>query len=79
MLHGFDYPDETGVDELRVRLWHAIMHDGVIEYPTPQDCPQELKRFIKKMKAKQFTDTSNFSGTEEPGLDESLSDGGEST
>jgi CRISPR-associated protein Cas5d len=52
MFHGFDYPDETGRDELVSRFWHAIMRRGVLEFPRPDEC--EASRFIRKMAAKEF-------------------------
>jgi CRISPR-associated protein Cas5d len=53
MFHGFDYPDETGVDELYVRFWRPIMKKGVIEFPTPKSC--EIRNFVRKMSAKNFS------------------------
>ncbi len=58
MFHGFDYPDETGKNELSSRFWNAVMRKGIIEFPRPEDC--RVKRFVKKMEAKPF------------GLDETL-------
>lgn len=52
MFHGFDYPDETGRDELVSRFWHAIMRHGVLEFPRSDEC--EASRFIRKMTAKEF-------------------------
>lgn len=52
MFHGFDYPDETGRDELVSRFWHAIMRRGVLEFPRPDEC--KASRFIRKMAAKEF-------------------------
>lgn len=52
MFHGFDYPDETGVDELHVRLWRPVMKKGVLEFLRPDQC--ENRRFIRKMEAKSF-------------------------
>ncbi|TQC96416.1 type I-C CRISPR-associated protein Cas5 [Moraxellaceae bacterium AER2_44_116] len=52
MFHGFDYPDETGVDELRSRFWRANMRHGIIEYPRPENC--EINRFVRVMTAKEF-------------------------
>ena len=49
MFHGFNYPDETGIDELRTRFWKPCMKDGVIEFIRPEDCT--MTRFIRKMKA----------------------------
>ncbi len=52
MFHGFDYPDETGRDELVSRFWHAIMRRGVLDFPRPDEC--DASRFIRKMAAKEF-------------------------
>ena len=52
MFHGFNYPDETGRDELVSRFWHAIMRRGVLEFPRPDEC--KASRFIRKMTAKEF-------------------------
>jgi CRISPR-associated protein Cas5d len=60
-FHGYDYPDETGKDELAVRLWRAKMKDGFIEFPMPKDCDSSLRRFIRKMTAKNFERDRNFS------------------
>lgn len=49
MFHGFNYPDETGINELRTRFWKPCMQDGVIEFIRPEDCT--MTRFIRKMKA----------------------------
>lgn len=72
MVHGFDYPDETGIDEMRVRLWRPKMQDGVIIFPRPNEC--EIHRTIKEMKAVTFS-TDNFSGLEEPELVRILEEG----
>ena len=48
MVHGFDYPNDTGVDELGLRLWYPIMDNGVIEFIRPEECT--IKRRIKDMK-----------------------------
>jgi len=36
MFHGFNYPDETGRDEVGIRLWRAVMADGIIRFPRPE-------------------------------------------
>ncbi|MBN1128182.1 MAG: type I-C CRISPR-associated protein Cas5 [Chitinispirillaceae bacterium] len=59
-FHGFDYPDETGKDELSVRLWRAKMKDGIIEFPPPKDCDPALRRVVRKMTAKEFECNRNF-------------------
>jgi len=60
-FHGYDYPDETGKDELVIRLWRPKMIDGIIEFPMPKDCAPSLRRFIRKMTAKEFEKDRNFS------------------
>ncbi len=53
MFHSFDYPDETGVDELAARFWHPVMRKhGIIEFPKPSACP--VRKVIRSMKAKMF-------------------------
>jgi CRISPR-associated protein Cas5d len=52
MFHSFDYPDETGKDELASQFWPAIMRKGVLDFPRPEEC--EKRRFIRKMTAKSF-------------------------
>lgn len=51
-FHGFDYPDETGRDEMRTRFWSSVMRRGVIEFPRPEEC--SVRRFVRSMKAKVF-------------------------
>lgn len=58
-FHGYDYPDETGDNELTVRLWRARMKDGLIEFPMPKDC--SLRRVVRKMSSKKFEKNRNFS------------------
>ena len=48
MFHGFSYPEETGIDELRTRFWKPCMQDGVIDFIRPEDCT--MTRFIRPMK-----------------------------
>lgn len=52
MFHGFDYPDETGVDELHSRFFYPLMKEGIVEFPRPEAC--EVRRFVRKMDAKEF-------------------------
>lgn len=52
MVHGFNYPDETGRDSLEVRLWHPVMKKGYIQFPNPDEC--SIIRPIKDMKPKNF-------------------------
>lgn len=52
MIHGINYPDETGRDMLETRLWNPVMKNGVIEFIRPETC--ELVRPISTMEAKAF-------------------------
>lgn len=52
MVHGFNYPDETGKDELSVRLFRPVMEKGIIRFPKPDDCT--IVRKIKEMQSKEF-------------------------
>ena len=66
MFHSFAYPDETGRDELGVRLWHARMTDGEIRFPAPEACDPALYRYVRPMRAKRFgAKYHNFSAAEE--------------
>jgi CRISPR-associated protein Cas5d len=62
MFHGFDYPDETGKNELGVRLWRQTMTKGVIEYPMPAEI--ETRRVVReygsKYAFKRFDEGRNF-------------------
>lgn len=81
MVHGFDYPDETGKNEMSVRLWkNAKMKDGHVVFPLPfQNSLEIMTRFIKDMKMKDFVYEENFIGLDEPELNKILNGGGEST
>lgn len=77
MVHGFDYPDETGKDEMSIRLWkNAKMIDGKITFPKPNS-PDLMKRFIKEMRKKEFIRGENFIGLDEPELITIIEEGGE--
>ncbi len=52
MFHGFDYPDETGTNELQSRFWHATMKNGILDFPRPEACV--TRRLIRKMNVKKF-------------------------
>ncbi|MDC2867309.1 type I-C CRISPR-associated protein Cas5c [Bacillus sp. BP-3] len=52
MVHGINYPDETGRNEMEVRLWNPVMKDGVIQFIRPEKCTQVRK--ISEMKPKVF-------------------------
>ncbi|MCE3045735.1 type I-C CRISPR-associated protein Cas5c [Legionella sp. 16cNR16C] len=59
MFHGFDYPDETGSDELHSRFWHPVLRKGILEFPRPEQCC--IRKFVRTMKAKEFLPGENFS------------------
>lgn len=61
-FHGFDYPDETGRDELRMRFWMPKMKDGIVRFVRPEDCT--VNRFVRTMTAKDFTLGRNLCAAE---------------
>jgi len=62
MFHGFDYPDETGKDEMVTRLWRPVMKKGIIEFDHPEKCP--VRKFVRTMQAKTFGEGLNFKDVE---------------
>ena len=50
MFHGFDYPDETGKEELQTRFWKPVMADGIVTFSRPEECT--IRKFVRKMKPK---------------------------
>jgi len=62
MVHGINYPDETGRDEMEVRLWNPVMKDGIIQFIRPEECTQV--RRITEMKPKFFDDANVQSADE---------------
>jgi len=58
MFHGFDYPDETGVDELRSRFWYPALKNGILQFPHPEDCP--IHRVVRPMTKKAFVVNENL-------------------
>ena len=56
MVHGINYPDETGRDQMEVRLWNPVMKDGYIKFVRPEECTQV--RTITEMQPKQFDRTN---------------------
>ncbi len=63
MFHGFDYPDETGRNELVTRLWRPVMRKGIIEFDRPQDCT--IRKFVRTMEGKHFGEGMNFRTVDE--------------
>lgn len=54
MFHGFDYPDETGKEELSARFWRPVMRKGVIQFERPEDIPETLIKVVRPMSGKTF-------------------------
>lgn len=77
MFHGFDYPDETGKDELVTRLWRPVMRKGIIEFDQPEQCP--VRKFVRPMHSKTFGEGLNIKNVEteyeelvlQPGVEDS--------
>lgn len=63
MFHSFAYPDETGIDELHSRFWHATMKKGILEFPRPENCP--VSRFVRPMRRKPFGIGGNLLAVED--------------
>jgi len=63
MFHGFDYPDETGKNELAVRLWRQNMNNGVIKFESPKDIQTRrvVREYGDKFEFKRFEEGVNFS------------------
>ena len=80
MFHNFAYPDETGKNELGVRLWHAKMVDGEIHFPKPEECDPAMYRFVRPMYPKKFGGKyKNFTGLADTALTAELAEAGEET
>lgn len=62
MVHGINYPDETGRDQMEVRLWNPVMKDGIISFSRPEQCT--MVRKISDMQPKYF-DASNVESADE--------------
>lgn len=58
MFHSFDYPDETGVNQLGVNLWRPCVEDGLLHFPRPESCP--VKNPVREMTAKRFGSGENL-------------------
>lgn len=63
VFHGFDYPDETGDNNLHTRFWQPTMVNGVIRFARPEDC--KVRKFVRKMSVKKFEQGQNLLGVEE--------------
>ena len=69
MYHGITYADEAFSEETKgkmsVRLWQAVMKEGVISFLPPWEC---IHRPVREMNMKQFDEAAgNFSMVSEEG------------
>jgi len=62
IFHGFDYPDETGKNELWTRFWKPTMKKGVVEFIRPETCT--VRKFIHE----QMMNKPVSKGLDEEGL-----------
>lgn len=69
MFHGFDYPDETGKQELVARFWRPVMKNGVIIFNRPDECPDNLRKVVRPMAAKTFGLDSNVKSVESESME----------
>lgn len=62
MFHGFDYPDETGNQELGVRLCQQKMKDGVINFCDPREIRSRrvVSTYDSHYSFKHFEEGVNF-------------------
>ena len=67
MFHGFDYPDESGKNELGIRLWHQSMSNGIIEFADPRSTKMNrtVREYGKNYSFKKFIVGENFRLVEE--------------
>lgn len=47
MFHGFDYPTESGKEELEARFWRPLMKNGIIEFIRPEECT--IRKLVRPM------------------------------
>lgn len=62
MIHGINYPDETGRNQLEVRLWSPVMKNGYIQFARPEDCKHV--RTIADLTPRHFDDSNVGSADE---------------
>jgi len=63
MVHGFNYPSETGVDELSVRLWVPKMRKGIIDFQQPSDV--KTVQTIRPMKDYAINNQTRFTSVDD--------------
>lgn len=57
MFHGFTYPDEAvrpeEKEKLTARFFYPVMQNGIITFPTPEEC--SIRRILADRKTKEFS------------------------
>lgn len=56
MIHGINYPDETGGKDLETRLWRPSMKCGIIKFILPDECT--MIRKVGEISPKHFDKTN---------------------
>lgn len=56
MVHGINYPDETGRNQMEVRLWNPTMEKGIIQFDKPDKCTNV--RVLQEMEPLTFDRTN---------------------
>lgn len=62
MFHGFDYPDETGTNELWRRFTRPKMNNGYIKFEKPDEC--QMRECVREMVPKDFGLGENVNSVE---------------
>lgn len=70
MFHGFTYADEAVRESekghMTTRFHHVVMRKGIIEFPEPEEIPEEDRRILHQMPIKRFGEAQgNFVGLKE--------------
>jgi len=60
MVHGINYPDETGCNQMELRLWNPVMKDGVIRFIRPEACTQ-----IRELRSSKAFSEGNVGAVDE--------------
>lgn len=63
MVHGYNYPSDTGDPMLSVRMTAPTMEDGVIHFERPEQC--KIVQPIRKIKAVGGHDKNLFESVDE--------------
>ncbi|WP_028546198.1 type I-C CRISPR-associated protein Cas5c [Paenibacillus taiwanensis] len=74
MIHGINYPDETGRNQMETRLWNPVMKNGVVTFIPPEQCVQ-VRQLAGEPTPKLFN-ASNVQSVDE--LYEQMAEGGNS-